>query len=113
MELNTFLEKIKSDSKIDFNQLIEVVDEHYNFSPTAFKNGDTYNEAGKNSGSCKLFYFANLNCLSKEETLKCFGDYYKGVLNTPNGVDHQNIRNFMKSGWAGIKFEGTALTPKN
>jgi HopJ type III effector protein len=32
------------------------------------------------------------------------------VLENPEATNHQNIRNFMKTGWAGISFEGTALT---
>jgi len=33
-------------------------------------------------------------------------------LKNPTGNDHQNIRNFIKSGWNGISFEGDALTKK-
>ncbi|MGV2481618.1 UNVERIFIED_CONTAM: HopJ type III effector protein, partial [Salmonella enterica subsp. enterica serovar Weltevreden] len=29
----------------------------------------------------------------------------------PDATDHQNIRHFMRSGWAGIAFEGEALKP--
>ena len=39
--------------------------------------------------------------LSKEETLALFGGYYRDVVATPEGDDHPNIRNFMKSGWDG------------
>jgi len=30
----------------------------------------------------------------------------------PNGTDHQNIRNFMKTGLEGLQFDGIALTEK-
>ena len=40
--------------------------------------------------------------LSKEETLALFGGYYRDVVATPEGDDHPNIRNFMKSGWDGV-----------
>jgi hypothetical protein len=51
--------------------------------------------------------------LSKEEALQLFGDYYrKDVLLNPNGKDHQNIRNFMNSGWEGVQFDGEALEEK-
>jgi hypothetical protein len=71
------------------------------------------NDAGKNNGSCKLFSFARLNKLSPQQTLHCFGAYYRDdVLKHPEGTDHQNIRNFIKTGWAGIEFSGSALTPK-
>jgi hypothetical protein len=33
-------------------------------------------------------------------------------LKNPAGTDHQNIRNFMKTGWNGIQFEGEALVSK-
>jgi hypothetical protein len=56
------------------------------------------------------FSFAKLNGLSKEETLACFGAFYRNdVLQNPEGTDHQNIRNFIEFGWDGIEFEGQAL----
>ena len=97
-------------SLVAFTDVMSVVESSYDFTPTAFKNGDTNNEAGQNSGSCKLFAFAKMNSLSKDQTLNCFGDYYrKDVLEHPENEDHQNIRNFMEFGWDGITFEGEAL----
>jgi hypothetical protein len=56
------------------------------------------------------FFVAKLNGLSKEETLACFGAFYRNdVLQNPEGTDHQNIRNFIEFGWDGIEFEGQAL----
>lgn len=112
MTLSDFLVQIQSDPQsIAFSDTMAVIDAHYSFSETSFKNGDTYNEAGTNSGSCKLFAFAQLSSLSVDDTLACFGDYYrKDVLDNPSGDDHANIRNFMKYGWEGIAFEGVALT---
>jgi HopJ type III effector protein len=114
MNLAAFLDKIKTAPQtIEFNDTIAVIDANYDFTPTSFKNGNTFNEAGKNSGSCKLFSFAQLNKFSPEQTLQCFGAYYrKDVLENPDGTDHQNIRNFMVSGWEGILFEGNALKLK-
>ena len=61
----------------------------------------------------KIFYFAKMNNLSKEQTLDLFGDYYKKeVLQDPEGDDHQNIRNFVKYGWDDVKFYGEALIEK-
>ena len=98
---------------IDFKDVISYIDEHYDFSPTKFTNGKTVNEANENNGSCKVFSFAKLNDLSKEETLALFGDFYRNdVLKNPGGNDHQNIRNFMEFGWEGILFEGEALREK-
>ena len=54
-----------------------------------------------------------LNNLTEVQTLHCFGDYYrKDVLGNPDGDDHQNIRNFIQSGWGGIYFDGEALAVK-
>jgi hypothetical protein len=96
--------------EIEFSQVIAYIDQHYHFTPTAFKNGNTHNAANQNNGSCKIFFFAQLHQLSEQHTLQLFGDYYrKDVLQNPDATDHQNIRNFMKSGWSGIAFEGSAL----
>ena len=98
---------------IMFNDVISFIDERYDFTPTKFTNGNTVNEADKNNGSCKVFSFAKLNDLSKDETLTLFGDFYRNdVLKNPTGSDHQNIRNFMQFGWDGISFEGEALKQK-
>lgn len=98
---------------IMFNDVISFIDERYDFTPTKFTNGNTVNEADKNNGSCKVFSFAKLNDLSKDETLSLFGDFYRNdVLKNPTGSDHQNIRNFMQFGWDGISFEGEALKQK-
>ncbi len=114
MELNTFLQRLNNaPESITFNDAIAVIDALYDFTPTAFINGALRSEAGQNNGSCKIFSFARLQKLSPQQTLHCFGDYYrKDVLGNPEGADHQNIRNFMKSGWEGIKFEGDALAEK-
>lgn len=105
------LEKIKSQPEaILFSEVIEYIDSKYSFSPTLFTNGETVNEANQNNGSCKLFYFAKMQKLSKEQTLHLFGDFYRiDVLKNPEGTDHQNIRNFMKFGWDGIDFSSEAL----
>jgi hypothetical protein len=114
MNINTFLDKLKqTPTAITFPETIATIEENYTFTPTAFKNGEQYNAAGENSGSCKLFAFALLQKLSISETLACFGAYYfEEVLGDPNGSNHQNIRNFIKTGWDGIQFEGEALELK-
>ena len=63
--------------------------------------------------ACGHAAFALLNQLSEQQTLACFGAYYRDdVLKHPEATDHQNIRNFMKTGWAGVKFESMPLTEK-
>ena len=109
------LAQLKSNREtIQFNNVISFIDNHYDFTPTLFKNGNIINETDQNNGSCKVFSFAKLNDLSEEETLFLFGDFYRNdVLRNPEGIDHQNIRNFIKFGWDGISFEGAALRTKS
>lgn len=111
---HSLFDKLAQDpDNINFPEVISYIDAHYHFTPTAFQNGDTHNAAHQNNGSCKVFSFAQLQNFSKEQTLYLFGDFYrKDVLENPQGNDHQNIRNFMKFGWDGIKFEGVALIEK-
>ncbi|MDF2181107.1 HopJ type III effector protein [Neptuniibacter sp. CAU 1671] len=103
---------LRSGASLDFEDTINVITEHFDYTATDFKNGDVENAAGQNEGSCKIFAFAQLMGLDEETTLKCFGRFYQDVLNTPEGSDHGNIRNFMQNGWSGIQFSGTALTRK-
>ena len=105
------LQQLKtSPETIDFKEVIAYIDGHYDFTPTKFTNGNTVNEAGENNGSRKIFSFAKLNKLSKDETLALFGDFYRtDVLKNPEGSDHQNIRNFQQFSWDEISFDGEAL----
>lgn len=114
MNIDAFIETINENpDSIHFSDTIAVIENNYNFTPTAFKNGLLKNEAGQNSGSCKLFSFAQLHKLTEAQTLVCFGDYYRvDVLKNPDAQDHQNIRNFIQYGWSGIEFEGNALSKK-
>jgi len=56
--------------------------------------------------------FGQLQGLSEQQTLACFGEHYRKVLATPGETDHANIRTFMRHGWAGIRFDGAALQAK-
>ena len=114
-ELETLLEQIKRfPEKTEFNDVISIIDAHYRYIPTRFTN-DTDNDvvintAGENEGSCKIFSFARINNLNKEQTLNCFGQYYRDdVLNNPDQSDHANIRTFIRYGWEHVTFEGDAL----
>ena len=98
---------------IAFQDTIAMIEAHYDFTPSAFRNGELQNEAGQNNGSCKVFSFAKLHNLTPQQTLHCFGSYYRDdVLKHAQGTDHQNIRNFIKHGWQGIVFQSDALTLK-
>ncbi len=113
MSLNKLLEQIAQNPKhVEFDQVMNVIADNYDYTPTRFCNGpELVNEAGTNEGSCKIFAFANLQQLNKDETLACFGQYYReDVLGNLDGDNHGNIRSFIKHGWDGIEFEGTALT---
>ena len=112
MQLDAFLTKLTSTpEQISFSETIATVDANYAFTPTAFRNGELENATGQNSGSCKLLSFAKLHDLSAEQTLHCFGEYYRtDVLHNPDATDHQNIRNFIRFGWSGVHFDDAALT---
>jgi hypothetical protein len=112
MLINTFLEKLYSaPESVEFTDTMAVIEHNYTFSEVAFCNGLQKNEIGQNSGSCKLFAFAQLHKLTEPQTLACFGIYYRNdVLQNPEAEDHQNIRQFMISGWSAITFNAMALT---
>lgn len=106
-----------SPATVQFDQVQQAIAAHYHYTPTAFDNGigedSVHNAAGQNEGSCRLFGFAQLQTLSEQQTLHCFGHFYREhVLGNPDGSDHANIRTFMRHGWAGIRFAGHALTPR-
>lgn len=98
---------------VAFPEVMAVIDGHYTFTPTEFVNGEQVNAAGTNNGSCKIFAFARLHSLDEQATLNAFGDFYtRDVLQNPAGDDHANIRNFMNSGWSGVRFAGEPLSQK-
>lgn len=115
MDLEIFLSRLTTHpDSIEFNELMDVIEANYDFTPTSFKNGELFNEQGQNDGSCKLFSFAKIHKLTPAQTLACFGAYYRDdVLKNPSEDNHQNIRNFMKTGWSEIQFEANALSPKS
>lgn len=112
MNLDVFLAQLKQNpEQVEFSTTMSVIEANYNFTPSAFVNGNTENKADTNNGSCKIFSFGLLNKLSEQQTLACFGNYFRDdVLGNPEGEDHQNIRNFMVSGWKGIKFDNASLS---
>jgi len=115
MELEFFLNRLESQPEtIEFPDVIALINRLYTYVPTGFRNHELINEAGQNTGSCKLFAFARLHDLTEDQTLACFGAYYRAdVLKTPDGSSHPNIRQFMQTGWNSIEFEGVPLRAKH
>lgn len=107
-----FIQLTTEPQSISFAQSIALIDQYYHFTPVAFKNGEHVNQAGENNGSCKILAFGLLHQLSEPQTLQLFGEYYRQVIDTPGATDHQNIRNFLRTGWQGISFSAPALKLK-
>lgn len=100
-------------NQLTFHDVLAFIDAHYNYQPIEFSNGEVANALGTNEGSAKVFSLAKQHGLNKVDTLKLFAEHYRAVQNTPQGIDHANIRNFMRYGWAGIGMPINALTLKN
>jgi hypothetical protein len=115
MTINELLRQLReAPESIEFTEVMLVISQFYDYTATDFSNGTLLNKAGTNEGSCKIFSFAQLHQLSGYETLSLFGTYYRNdVLANPSGTDHGNIRNFMVTGWAGIKFANSVLANIN
>lgn len=115
MTLQDFKDKLtNTPDKLDFKDTISTIEANYSFKASAFKNGDLENSNTQNLGSSKVFSFAIKQNFTKEQTLSCFAQYYFiDVLENPNGTDHQNIRNFINTGFEGLVFENETLTDKN
>ncbi len=116
MDIQSLLDKLTQNEPIQFADTMAVIERHFHYNPTAFANGlgneRVFNDAGANEGSCKIFAFARLLGLDEKQTLALFGEHYQHVLDHPEGSDHQNIRQFMRHGWAGIEFAGQPLTSR-
>lgn len=96
----------------DFEDTLALVERHFDYQPAGFHNGALFNEAGVNEGSCKVFALGQAGNLNEADTLTLFGRHYRDVLDDPAGNSHSNIRQFISTGWSGIRFEGTALRPR-
>ena len=118
MTLNDFLSRLANEPHtIAFADTMAVIEANYTFTACAFNNHGLKSAVGENNGSCKIFAFAKLNQLSKQNTLDCFGAFYRDdVLGNPNEHDHMNIRTFMLAPEAtpflGLSFDGEPLKEK-
>ncbi len=95
-----------------FADVLAHIEARFEHTATAFKNGQQHNAATENQGSAKVFSFAKIEGLDQAQTLSLFAEHYAAVVATPEGTDHQNIRQFMQHGWDGVSFEHQALTAK-
>lgn len=116
VSFQNLLQRLKN-SEADFEDVIAYITEHYHYTPTRFTNGlgadAVVNEAGQNAGACRVLALGQLLNLGEADVLQLFGRYYRDdVLKNPAGIDHANIRTFMRSGWAGVRFEGAVLVAK-
>lgn len=89
----------------DFEDTLALVERFFDYTPAGFHNGPLFNSANENSGSCQVFALAQYCNLNEAETLLCFGRHYQQVLNEPASDSHSNIRQFISTGWSGIRFE--------
>ena len=114
MTLNAFLAKLAdTPTLIEFTDTMAVIEQNYHFTPSVFNNHGLISSANENNGSCKIFAFAKLNQLSKQNTLDCFGAFYRDdVLKHPDAHDHMNIRTFMLAPEA-TPFLGITFTEEN
>ena len=112
LEVSALLARLDNKA-LNFSQVLDYIDEHYNYRPTAFANGEIHNEPGENKGSANVFGFALHNRLSQNDTLKLFAEHYDAVKADPKGTNHANIRNFSFFGWQGFLMQLNCLIPKN
>lgn len=111
MTLQDFRARLHSEQLL-FAETLAFIAAHYDYQPSAFRNGGVENASGQNEGSCKTLSLALLEGLSLEETLRAFGEHYRAVLATPDGNDHGNIRALQNTGLSGVQFAQQALTRK-
>jgi hypothetical protein len=114
-DMSVFREKLNTNTA-QFSDGQALAEKWYDLSSSAFKNGlnehAVNNPSGQNEGSLKVFALGRLNGFTPQQTLACFGEHYRDVQATPEGGDHQNIRQFMIHGWPGIQFSHAALILK-
>ena len=119
MTLSELLNTLQTQPEsVQFDDVINTINNEYTYTPSKFTNGlgddIVTNESKTNEGSCKILAFATLNELSTEQTLSCFGKYYReDVLQHPDGTDHANIRVLMKYALDDVFFYDTVLVKKS
>lgn len=97
-----------------FQDVVDTIRRHYECTPAAFTTGAdgpgaVENPAGTNAASCQLLAFARRLGLDQANTLALYAEHHRAVLADPAGSNHANIRAFMASGWAGVRFAADPL----
>ncbi len=95
-----------------FETTLGFIEKWFDFTPSAFNNGGVANEANENQGSCKVFALQQLLDLSKDQTLKAFGQHYRDVVATPDVSNHHNLRRVLKDEIGDITFDSFPLKQK-
>ncbi|HLV78023.1 MAG TPA: HopJ type III effector protein [Marinobacter sp.] len=92
-----------------FDSTLALIDQYFEVRLTGFSNGPLRNEAGENTGSCRVFALGQYCSLTEADTLQLFAEHYRQVLDDPAGDSHSNIRQFISTGWSGIRFDSQPL----
>lgn len=95
-----------------FADTLAFVSTWYDFTPTAFSNGDVHNNSQENQGSAKVIALATELGLSRQQLLYCFGEHYREVLATPHGNNHFNLRRLQRDGHTNVCFDKFPLKRK-
>lgn len=95
-----------------FSDTLSLIGEAFDYRPAGFHNGPLFNPPGENEGSCRVFSLAQYCNLNEADTLRLFAEHYQQVLDDPAGDSHGNIRQFMATGWSGIRFDQPPLSKR-
>lgn len=109
---DNFMLAIATEDNHQFAATLAFIDQWFDFSPSAFRNGSLRNDSDQNQSSCKVLSLARLLDLDREQTLRCFGEHYRDVLATPEADSHPNLRRVLAEGLNDIAFESFPLAQR-
>jgi hypothetical protein len=109
--LADLLVAIKTDT-YQFSSTLGFIDQWFDFTPCAFRNGTVHNTADQNQGSCRVLAMALMQGFTAEQALQCFGEHYRDVLATPGVNNHHNLRRLQAEGLVDIHFDHPPLQRK-
>ena len=88
MNTQQYIEQLRSGTQMKFSDFIDLIAREYSFSNIAFENSGVFNSKDENQGSAKVFCFGLMHSLSEREVIKCFGEHYQSVLDSPKIKAH-------------------------